>query len=139
MLRKKGKDFMKGKGFLPDTCAWIEYFKPGASMLKYALEQLLVNDKAFLCGPVLYELTQGLKSEKEKTIVMDALKSLEYIEMSEDLWIKAGDLSSALRRKGKTFPFSDILIAAIAIENNLSILTIDKHFEEIEGVKIYPL
>ena len=68
---------------------------------------------------------------------MEALKSLEYIEMSEDLWIKAGELSSALRRKGKTIPFSDILIAAIALENNLSILTVDKHFEEIKGAKNY--
>ena len=128
---------MKNKGVLPDTCAWIEYFKPGASPLKQTLERLLLNDVIFVCGPVLYELSQGLKSDKEKNAVMEALKSLEYIEMSEDLWIKAGELSSALRRKGKTIPFSDILIAAIALENNLSILTVDKPFEEIKGAKNY--
>jgi len=129
---------MKNKGVLPDTCAWIEYFKPGASSLKQTLERLLLNDAVFVCGPVLYELTQGVKSDKEKNAVIEALKSLEYIEMSEDLWIKAGELSSSLRKKGKTIPFSDILIAAVAIENNLSVLTIDRHFEEIEEVSIYP-
>lgn len=129
---------MKNRGVLPDTCAWIEYFKPGASTLKQTLERLLLDDDVFVCGPVLYELAQGMKSDKEKNAVMDALNSLEYIETSRDLWIKAGELSSALRREGKTIPFSDILIAAIAIENNLSILTFDKHFEEIKGMKIYP-
>lgn len=129
---------MKNRGVLPDTCAWIEYFKPGASTLKQTLERLLLDDDVFMCGPVLYELAQGMKSDKEKNAVMDALNSLEYIETSRDLWIKAGELSSALRREGKTIPFSDILIAAITIENNLSILTFDKHFEEIKGVKIYP-
>lgn len=130
---------MKNRGILPDTCAWIEYFKPGASSMKQAVERLLLNDDTFICGPVLYELTQGLKSDKEKNAVMEALNSLEYIEASKDLWIKAGELSWALRREGKTLPFSDILIAAIAIENNLSILTVDKHFEEIKDVRIYPL
>lgn len=129
---------MKNRGVLPDTCAWIEYFKPGASALKQTLERLLLDDDVFVCGPVLYELAQGMKSDKEKNAVMDALNSLEYIETSRDLWIKAGELSSALRREGRTIPFSDILIAAITIENNLSILTFDKHFEEIKGVKIYP-
>lgn len=130
---------MKNKGFLPDTCAWIEYFKPGASPLKQALEHLLLNDDIFVCGPVLYELTQGLRSDKEKSAVLEALKSLEYIEMSEDLWIKAGELSLALRKGGKTIPFSDVLIASVAINNNLSIITVDKHFEEIKEARIYPL
>ncbi len=129
---------MKNRGVLPDTCAWIEYFKPGASTLKQTLERLLLDDDVFVCGPVLYELAQGLKSDKEKSAVMEALNSLEYIETSQYLWIKAGELSLSLRKEGKTLPFSDILIAAIAIENNLSILTVDKHFEEIKGVKIYP-
>lgn len=67
------------------------------------------------------------------------MKSLEYREMSEALWIKAGEISSTLRKSGKTLPLSDILIAAIAIKNNLSIFTIDKHFEEIKEVLMYPV
>lgn len=84
---------MKNRGDLPAACAWIEYFKPGASTLKETLERLLLDDYVFVCGPVLYELAQGMKSDKEKNAVMDALNSLEYIETSRDLWIKAGELS----------------------------------------------
>lgn len=130
---------MKASGILPDTCVWIEYFKPGDSALKQTLERLLLNESIFLCGPILYELVQGLKSDKEKTVIVDAMKSLEYREMSEALWIKAGEISSTLRKSGKTLPLSDILIAAIAIKNNLSIFTTDKHFEEINEVLMYPV
>lgn len=135
--RRNEKNFMQSKGILPDTCIWIEYFKAGASPLKQALPRLLLNDNIFICGPVLYELTQGLQSDKERISVMDGLNSLEYIEMSKDLWNKAGELSSTLRKEGKTIPFSDILIASIAIENNLSVFTIDKHFDGMPNLKIY--
>lgn len=135
--KRNGKGLMRNNGVLPDTCAWIEYFKPGGSPLKLSIEKLLLSDSVFICGPILYELTQGFRSDKERAGVTDALKCLEYVEMSEALWLKAGELSSTLRKTGKTIPFSDILIASIAIDKNLAILTIDKHFAEIEGVNIF--
>jgi predicted nucleic acid-binding protein len=123
---------------LADTCAWIDYLKPGPSALKSLMEKLLLNDRVVVVGPVLYELTQGIKSAKERSTVMEALKSLDYIEMTEALWIKAGELSSTLRKAGKTIPFSDVLIATLALENNLSVITIDKHFVDVKGLDVLP-
>ena len=51
--------------------------------------------------------------------------------------MKAGKLSCSLRRKGVTLPLTDIAIAVLAIEHNLSIFTLDKHFEQIPGVKLH--
>ncbi len=57
--------------------------------------------------------------------------------MTETTWVvRAGRLSASLRKKGVTLPYSDILIAAIALENDLSILTVDKHFSQIPELKI---
>ncbi len=50
---------------------------------------------------------------------------------------KGRELSAALKSKGLNLPFSDILLAAIAIEHNFSIFTLDKHFEKIPGVRIH--
>ena len=137
MSKKKGENILNHKGILPDTCAWIEYFKPQESKLKQTVEHLLLNEVLFISGPIIFELLQGLKSNNEKTIIIDAFKSLEYIEMSEHLWFKSAELSLKLRKEGKTIPMSDILIAACILENNLSIITIDNHFKEIPGVQIY--
>ena len=56
--------------------------------------------------------------------------------MMEALWIKAGERSAALRKAGKTIPLSDILIATLAIEHSLAIMTADEHFRIIPGVLI---
>jgi hypothetical protein len=121
---------------LADTCIWVEFFNT-TSRAGEELDRLLREDAVWTCGMIVFELLQGVKSEKEKSIIMDILLNLEYIEMSWPLWQKAADLSVKLRKKGLTIPLSDIFIASIAIEYDLQIFTIDKHFRKIPGVKVY--
>jgi hypothetical protein len=130
---------LKSKGLLIDTCAWVEYFKPRSSSLKQTVEDLLLVEEVYVCGPVLYELSQGIRSEKEKLLLANAFTALVYLEMNETLWLKAGELSALVKKQGKTVPLSDILIASLALEHDLAILTMDKHFQQIPGLKLYPL
>ena len=130
---------MKNKGILPDTCAWIDYFRPGKSELGPAVERAIASDCVYACGPVIYELVQGARSEREKGSLVSALGALPYLEMTEALWIKAGQMSAALRKTGKTVPLSDILIAALAIEHGLAVMTLDEHFRLIPGLFVDPL
>ena len=126
----------KSKGVLADTSIWIEFFKPESPIGK-RLESLIVKNSVRICGIVLFELLQGVKSEGEKTKILEALLNLEYVEMSKSLWQKSADISASLKKNGLTLPLSDIFIASIAIENNLSVFTLDSHFEQIPNVKIY--
>lgn len=121
---------------LADTSVWIEFFRPD-SATGNLLETLLYENSVVTCGIVLFELMQGVKSDKEKTVIMNALSGLQYLEMNEQLWLKSAELSSSLKKKGLTLPLSDIFIAAIAIEHKLSVFTLDRHFERIPGVVIY--
>lgn len=128
----------ESKGILADTSAWIEFFKPQSSVGK-KLESLIIQNSVCVCGIVLFELVQGVRSAEEKTKILNALSNLEYAEMTKSLWRKAGELSASLRKKGANLPLSDILIASLAIEHNFQIFTLDKHFEQIPGVKIYKM
>ncbi len=121
---------------LVDTCVWIDFFVPRSTVGK-ALEPLLAEDSVVTCGIVLFELMQGIKTEKERSLIRSALSQLSYMEMNRSLREKAAILFCSLRRKGITLPLSDIFIAAIALQYNLSIFTIDKHFESIPGISIY--
>jgi len=121
---------------LVDTSVWIEFFRPNTAAGNL-LESLLSENSAVTCGIVLFELMQGVKSEKEKTVVMNALSGLQYREMNEQLWQKSAEISSTLKKKGLTLPLSDIFIAAIAIDHDLEVFTLDKHFEQIPGIVIY--
>ena len=130
---------MKDSGILPDTCAWIDYFRPGATSLGARLERAIDSTAVYACGPVLYELVQGARSEEEQKELTHALSALPFLEMTEVLWVKAGQLSASLRKAGRTIPFSDTLIATLALENNLTVMTVDEHFRTIPGLSIDPM
>jgi predicted nucleic acid-binding protein len=121
---------------LPDTCAWIDFFNGRQTPLTVALERLLREGEAYTCGAVKYELIQGVKTDREERTLLGALTAVTHLEMNETLWIKAGRLSGKLRKQGVTLPYSDILIAVLALEHGLSILSTDRHFEQVDGVRV---
>ncbi len=122
---------------LVDTCIWIEFFRQD-SEIGSRLVRLLSDEIVWNCGIVLFELLQGIKSETEKAEIQSAIAGLPYTEMSPLIWQRAAELSRTLKKSGLSIPLSDIFIASVAIEYNLSIFTIDKHFEQVPGVKLYP-
>ena len=126
----------KTKGILADTTVWIEFFRT-RSKTGDILESLIKEGSVWLCGTVLFEILQGVRTEEEKSNVLEMLSDLPYVEMSQSLWQMASEISVSIRKKGLNLPLSDILIAAVAIRNNFSVFTLDKHFEQIPRVKIY--
>jgi len=42
-------------------------------------------------------------------------------------------------KKGREFPLFDLLIATVALDHNGILITIDKRFEEIPGLKVIVL
>jgi predicted nucleic acid-binding protein len=57
--------------------------------------------------------------------------------MTEKLWERSAELSLSLKKDGVSLPLPDIFIAAIAVENDLSIYTLDNHFSQIPNLKLY--
>ncbi len=123
-------------GILADTSVWIEFFKLN-SPTGNKLEELIIENSVWVCGVVMFELLQGVKTDEEKSKILGTLSSLQYAEMSKSLWQTAGELSAGLRKKGLQIPSSDIFIASTAIRHNLYVFTLDKHFQQIPGVKVY--
>jgi len=121
---------------LPDTCAWIDFFRGRPSRMAEHVEAALVQGDVATCGVVLYELLQGIKSSREEALVLSAFQAVTHLEMTGHIWIKAARLSSQLRKKGHILPLSDIIIAILALEHACSLLTIDRHFDVIPGLTI---
>lgn len=47
-----------------------------------------------------------------------------------------GDVKLLLRRKGRPIPENDIWIAAVALQHDLTLVTRDQHFTEVDGLKM---
>jgi len=121
---------------LADTTTWIEFFR-GKSKVADRLEMLLIENAVCTCGVVMFEVLQGIKSEGEKNKILSILATLPYFEMTKKLWQNAAELSLSLKKNGANLPLSDIFIAAISVENDLSIYTLDNHFTQIPNLKLY--
>lgn len=121
-----------------DTPVWVEAFRGSDPKMVEAVRDLLINDRVAICGPVRFELLQGLRPHERKKIfpLLEAVPSLDFDERD---WLEAGELAAALRRKGKTLPMADVLIGHLCRKNGLPILTLDKHFHDIPKLKQMPV
>jgi predicted nucleic acid-binding protein len=121
---------------LIDTSAWIEFFR-GHSRTAESVTFLIEAGQASLCGVIYYELLQGAKDDEESLSLPNALSALRYFEMTPDTWIQAGHTGARLRHRGITLPMSDVLVGMVAMKHGLQILTLDKHFNSIDGLILY--
>jgi len=121
------------KLFLIDTSAWILGLKRNSSsQIKDILTEILDKDQSATTGIIILELLQGTKTKKEYEEIFSDLSALHYFEENKEIWEKASLLGFKLRRKGKTVPSTNLLIASISLYYNLNILHADNHFEIIK-------
>ncbi len=121
---------------LVDTSVWIEYFNKAESKTSNRLQQMLSDGKVCGAGIILTELLQGAKIEQEFEIILNNYTALPLLEENINTWISAGKISFTLRRKGIVIPTTDLLIAALALESNCKIFTLDQHFIKIPGLSL---
>ena len=122
-----------GTLFLIDTSAWILGLKRNSSnQIKNTLTEILDKDLSATTGIIILELLQGTRTKKEYAEILSDLSALYYFEVNKEVWEKASQLGLNLRRKGKTIPSTDLLIASIALHYDLTLLHSDNHFEIIK-------
>lgn len=117
-----------------DTSAWIEMHRlKGDAAVKLALRGLLDEFQAALCGPVEMEFLGGARpAERER--LQAWCNILPYIRNDQKIWRKAAANYAALKSRGVTAPWNDVLIATIAMENQCRVYAVDKHFEAMAAI-----
>lgn len=125
---------MSGR-FILDTNIVIAIFS-GETSIK---EHLLKADEIFISSIVLGELFFGaFKSKRSKTNlkrISDFADSISILMCDKDTAYQYGNVKNKLLDKGKPIPENDIWIAAVAMQNNLILVTRDGHFSEIEDLR----
>jgi predicted nucleic acid-binding protein len=80
---------------------------------------------------------QGCRTPEESGRILAQVTALRFLESDFSAWRRTGELSASLRSVGATLPLSDVLIAALALEHNCQVFTLDPHFEKIPGLSLY--
>ena len=115
-----------------DTSAWVDSFRAktehGFSLL---VKDLILKNRVLMPGIIKTELLRGTKTKSEFNRLSDLLRGISYLTVAEDFWDSLSEFSFQLFRKGISAPLTDTYIALLCIENKVSLLHHDKHFELI--------
>jgi tRNA(fMet)-specific endonuclease VapC len=120
-----------------DTNVLIAFLKgrdPGASAVAAAVR----NANCFVTSISVYELLFGV-SRAGKHIGEDQLLSiLATVPLDDTAARRAATLHDQLLRAGEDIGIKDVLIAAICLERQLPILTLnEKHFRRVPDLRVY--
>jgi len=120
---------------LIDTSVWVEYFRGKNAEVTQQVGNLIRDGRALLCGLVLSELMAGVKTQRDRDALRHALDALDYIEASRATWILVGETVTSLRIQGLGIALTDLVVAALAIQHDCEVFTLDSHFDRIAEVK----
>ena len=126
---------MSGKVLL-DTNIVIALFADDDSVK----ENLSKAEEIFIPNVVIGELFYGAhKSARAKENIArieDLASSSVILGCDTETARMYGEIKNNLRIKGHPIPENDIWIAAIAVQHNLTLVSRDAHFSEIENLKV---
>jgi len=124
---------------LADTSVLIGYIKNQEGTSYEKMEYIIDNDIPYgICNFVYQKLLQGSKNDKEYKLLKNYLDTLPFYDLKygKKSFENAALMYANCRKNGITIRSTlDLLVAQIAIENNLYLLHDDADFTNIS--KIY--
>lgn len=125
---------------LVDSSVWIEAARrAGSPVVKCGLEGLLEEFKAALCGVVWLEVLGGAR-DTERVQMRSYLAALPRLDTEEQTWNRAAVAAAQLRDSGLTIPWSDVLVATVALIHEVRVYAHDRHFNLMApalGLQLY--
>ncbi|WP_375579974.1 type II toxin-antitoxin system VapC family toxin [Marivirga tractuosa] len=125
---------------LIDTDILSYYFKGDKVVIENFEIYLRKYDLIELSIITYYEITGGLLAKnalKQLSVFEDFVVDNLVIPMTDNSAKISAELYSSLRQSGNTVDDIDLLIAGIAIDNDLTLVTNNvKHFNRIPGLRV---
>jgi len=123
-----------------ETTFLVDFFRGNKNAIEKYTEIKESNESIRVAVPSITEIISGASlniknEEKEKAI--EFFSNLEILELNKESAILAGEIEAGLILSGETIGIIDIMIGAICLSNNETLLTRNKkHFEKIKNLEI---
>lgn len=127
---------MAKNNVMVDSNVYIHFLKKNQDPLA-CLRSWTDPAELVTCGMVRMEVERGVCGPKMRTRVAAFFDLLRFVPTSNQIWANATEMAWTLDRRGKVLPAQDVLIAAHALKFGGAILTSDRHFYEIPGMRVY--
>jgi predicted nucleic acid-binding protein len=119
--------------FLVDTSAWLDALRAraGREEVRERVRRLIAEDRVVVTGVVRTEVLRGTRNEAEYQCLSKMLDALSRLPTEEGDWDDAAHLGFLLRRRGTTVGLADLVMAAVAIRNGVTVLHADADFDRV--------
>jgi predicted nucleic acid-binding protein len=125
---------------LVDTSVWIAFFREKTSAAAKTLDGLLEEGAVGICGLIEAELIPGIRQD-DRERVRSLIASLPRFEINPATWSEVVRIQeSALKRGLGPFSIPDLILASLALQNNLPLFSLDRHFvalSRLTGLRLY--
>lgn len=126
-----------------DTSVWSHALRRKSTIYNVAttgLSRLLDSNNAIIIGPIRQELLTGFRNELQFEKLKSELRQFpDHLIFTEDYEL-AAELSNTCGKNGIQSSPVDILICAVALNNEMKIFTLDKDFvyyQKVIPIKLY--
>jgi predicted nucleic acid-binding protein len=116
-----------------DTSVWVEALRSGNSATAQHLGGLLDAGDVALSAPVRIEILAGASSRDNERL-RRVLSALPLFFPTEQTWTRLDEWLDRSRAAGERFGFADLLIAAIASDQNAAIWSLDSDFSRMARI-----
>ena len=128
------------KPVLVDTDILSLFLRGNTSVKAHFADYVQEYDQLNLSIITYYEIVSGLKhrdAQKQLSIFLAFVQRNSVLSLTEKSVTASADQYARLRKAGQSIDDIDLLIAGIALANNLTVATHNRdHFKRIEGLEI---
>ena len=121
---------------LVDSTVYIDLLRQRQDP-RAALSHLLRAGVLRGCDVVRLEVLRGIISPAYRAEVEAFFDLMPMLHLNAAVWKQALDLGWTLDRKGEVLPLTDLLLAACALQHGAALVSSDRHFSRIPGLKLW--
>lgn len=119
---------------LIDTGLWIAFMRSSSPRhLKQAIAPYIIDPDACLAEPIAFEVLRRASS-RELPPITRQFATYPMLTTPADLWVAATKLGQQCQTHGISAGSVDLLIAAIALTHDATLITFDGDFEHIAKI-----
>jgi tRNA(fMet)-specific endonuclease VapC len=124
---------MNGK-YLLDTNIVVALFKEDQAVRERLSQRPMVLVSAVVLGELYYGAQKSTRLDKHLRQINRFLTTVVVLETNAATAYEYGMIRNELRIKGHPIPENDIWVAAAARQHNLTLVSRDSHFAEMENL-----
>ena len=124
---------------LLDTNAYSSFLSGDKCVFDYIVEAEVIYISTIVIGELFAGFHGGGKLSQNREELKSFLNKdgVEVIDVTIETAEIFGEIKAGLSKKEKMIPLNDIWIAAHSIETGSKLVTYDKHFKNISGLRIW--